>query len=74
MSHLRDGASWIWPGGMCWHRSSAARAMKANSEAQEGVPKAPAHDAGIQSWQFSASEPSEQGRKTARRQRWSKGS
>jgi hypothetical protein len=74
VSHLRDAASWIWPGGVCWHRSSAARAVEADSEAQEEVvPEAPAHDAGgIRSWRFLASEPSEKRRKTARRQRWTK--
>lgn len=73
MSNLRDAASWIWPGGMCWHRSSAARAAEADSEAQDGVPEAPAHDAGgIRSSRFLASEPSEKRRKTARRQRWTK--
>lgn len=73
MSHLRDAASWIWPGGMCWHRSSAARAVKADSEAQEeGVPEGPAQDAGIRSWRSSASEPSEKRRKTTRRKRWTR--
>ena len=71
MSHLRDAASWIWPGGMCWKPSPAARAVKADSEAQEeGVPEAPAQDAGIRLWRFLASEPSEKRRKTTRRQRW----
>jgi hypothetical protein len=72
VSHLRDAASWIWPGGMCWDRSSAARAVKANSEAQEAVPEGPAHDAGIRSWRFLASEPTEKRRKTTRRQRWAR--
>jgi hypothetical protein len=58
MSHLRDAAFWIWPGGMCWHHSLAALAVKA-SETQAGVPKAPAKDAGIRSWRLLASEPSE---------------
>jgi hypothetical protein len=69
MSHLRDAASWIWPGGMCWHRSSVARTVKANSEAREGAPKVLAHDAGIRSWRSSASEPSEKRTVTMRRQR-----
>ena len=73
MSHLRDAASWIWPGGMCWKPSSAARAVKANSEAQEEcVPEAPAQDARIRSWRSSASEPSEKGKVSIRRQRWTK--
>jgi hypothetical protein len=73
MSHLRDAASRIWPGGMCWDRTSAARAVKADSEAQEeGVPEAPAGDAGIRSWRFLASGPSEKRIKTTRRQRWTK--
>jgi hypothetical protein len=71
VSHLRDAASWIWPGGMCWDRSLAARAVKA-SETQAGVPKAPVHAAGIGSWRFLASEPSDKRRKTTRRQRWAK--
>jgi ribosomal protein L37AE/L43A len=29
-SHLRDGVSWVWPGGMCWHRSLAARTVKSS--------------------------------------------
>ena len=65
MSNLRDAASWIWPGGMCWKPSSAARAVKA-SEQQQGVPKVTAHDA------VAASQLSEERRKTARRQRWTK--
>ena len=72
-SHLRDGVSWVWPGGMCWDRSLAARAVKANSEAQEeGAPKALAHDAGIRSWRFLAKELTEKRRKTTRRQRWTR--
>jgi hypothetical protein len=65
VSHLRDSASWIWPGGMCWHRSLAEPAMKA-SELQQSVPKATAHDAVV------TSQLSEKRRKTARRQRWTK--
>jgi hypothetical protein len=74
VSYLRDAASRIWPGGMCWHRSSAAQAAETDSEAQEeGVPEAPAHDAGgTRSWRFLASEPGEKRRKTARRQRWTR--
>ena len=71
MSHSRDSASWIWPGGTCWHRSLASLAVKA-SETQEGVPEAPGQDAGIRSWRFLASEPSEKRRKAARRQRWTR--
>jgi hypothetical protein len=69
MSHLRDSASWIWPGGMCWHRSLAALAVKAG-ETQEGVPKATAQDADIRSWRLLAGEPGERRRKRTRRQRW----
>jgi hypothetical protein len=73
VSYLRDAATRIWPGEMCWHRSLAARAVDANSEAQEeGVPEAPAHDAEIRSSRFLASEPSEKRRQTPRRQRWTK--
>jgi hypothetical protein len=74
VSHLRDGASRIWPGRMCWHHSSATRAVDADSEAQEeGAPEAPAHDAGgIRSWRSLAGEPGEKRRKTAWRQRWTK--
>ncbi len=71
MSRLRDAASLIWPGGMCWHRSSASPAVKA-SETQEGVPKATAHDAGGRSWRLLASEPGEKRRMTERRQRWTR--
>ena len=38
MSHLRDSASWIWPGAMCWHRSFVGRTVQI-SETQEGVPQ-----------------------------------
>ena len=70
MSPPRDSASWIWPGGMCWHRSLAALAVRA-SETQEGVPKTPAQDADdIQSWRLLASEPGEKRTKITRRQRW----
>jgi hypothetical protein len=66
---LRDSASWIWPGVMCWHRSLAALAVRA-SETQEGVPKATTQDAdGIRSWRLLASEPDEKRTKTTRRQR-----
>jgi hypothetical protein len=71
VSPLRDSASWIWPGGMCWHRSLAALVVNA-SDTQEGVPKAPAQDTGIRSWELLASVPSEDRRKTTRRQRWIK--
>ena len=66
MSPLRDSASWIWPGGMCWHRPLAALAVKAR-ESREGVPKATAQDAGIRSWRLLASEPGEKPTKTIRR-------
>jgi hypothetical protein len=71
VSPLRDSASWIWPGEMCWHRSLTALAVKA-SETQEGVPKAPAHDDGIRSWRLLASEPGEERTKTERRHRWTR--
>jgi hypothetical protein len=58
VSHLEDEASWIWPGGMCWHRSLAALAVKA-SKTQKGVPMASGHDAGIRSRRFVAGEPDE---------------
>ena len=69
MSPLRDSATWIWPGGMCWHRPLAALAVKAR-ESQEGVPKATAQDAGIRSWRLLASEPGEKSTRTKRRKRW----
>ena len=69
MSPLRDSASWISPGGMCWHRPLAALAVKAR-ESREGVPKATAQDAGIRSWRLLASEPGEKPTKTIRRKRW----
>jgi len=73
MSHLRDAASWIWPWGMCWHRSSVARAVKADSEGQEeGVTEVPARDAWIRSWRLLASEPGEKRKVIIRRKRWTK--
>jgi hypothetical protein len=70
VSPLRDSASWIWPGGMCWHRSLAALAVRA-SETQQGVPRATTQDADdILSWRLLASEPGEKRTKTTRRQRW----
>ena len=54
---------------MCWHRPLAALAVKAERDT-EGVPKAPAQDAGIRSWRFLASEPGEKRTKTTRRKRW----
>lgn len=65
MSHLRDGASWISPGEMYWHRSLAVLTVS-SSETQEGMPEAPAHDAGRRSSRSLASELREKQRKTAR--------
>jgi hypothetical protein len=69
VSHLRDAASGIWPGGMFGHRSLAALTLK-SSETQEGVPKAATHDAGIRSSRFLTSEPSEKPRVTILKRRW----
>jgi hypothetical protein len=66
VSHLKDAASWIWPGGVCWHRFLASLAVK-TSKTQKSVPMASAHDAEIRSWRFVAGVPDEKRRKTTRR-------
>jgi hypothetical protein len=71
VSHLRDATSWIWPGAMRRNRSFVGRTVQI-SQTQEGVPKAPAHDAEIRSWRFLAVEPDEKRRKTTRRQTWTR--
>jgi len=40
VSHLRDGASWIAPGGMYWYRSLAVLAVSA-SETRRVCPRPP---------------------------------
>jgi hypothetical protein len=49
MSHLRDAASWIWPGGASWWRSFAGRGIGASETADQDSAEAPAHDAGTSS-------------------------
>jgi hypothetical protein len=71
VSHLRDSASWIWPGGVCWHRSLSSLAVNA-SETQEGVPKASAQDAGIRSWRLCSFLAGFACQQTTRRQKWTK--
>jgi hypothetical protein len=57
MSHLRDGASWIWPGGALWQRSFAGRGVGASETEGQGPAEAPARDARTRSKRFSVSKP-----------------
>ena len=65
MSHLegRNPFLGIWPGAMRRNRSFVGRTVQI-SQTQEGVPKAPAHDAEIRSWRFLAVEPDEERERT----------
>ena len=65
MSHLRDAASWIWPGGASW-RSFAGRGIGASETADKVSAEAPAHDAGTSSERRPVREPEKEPRRTRR--------
>jgi hypothetical protein len=65
MSHLRDAASWIWPGGASW-RSFARRGIGACETADKDSAEAPAHDAGTSSERRLVCEPEKEPRRTRR--------
>jgi hypothetical protein len=62
MSHLRDAASWTWPGGASWRRSFAGRANRASETTGQGPAEAPAQPAGASSERLPVSEPEKEPR------------
>ena len=66
MSHLRDAASWIWPGGASWRCSFAGRGFGACETADKVPAEAPAHDAGTSSERRPVREPEKESRRTRR--------
>jgi hypothetical protein len=66
MSHLRDAASWIWPGRASWRCSFAGRGIGASETADKDSAKAPAHDAGTSSERRPVCEPEKEPRRTRR--------
>ena len=66
MSHLRDAASWIWPGRASWWCSFAGRGIGACETADKDSAEAPAHDAGTSSERRPVCEPEKESRRTRR--------
>ena len=62
MSHLRDAASWIWPGGALWQRSFAGRGIGTSETEGQGPAEAPAHDASTRSERLPVREPEKEPR------------
>jgi glutaredoxin 3 len=61
VSHLRDAASWYWPGETCWHGPFVGRGVEP-SQVEAGAAEAPDYEEGVNSKCFSAIE-REKGRK-----------
>ena len=66
MSHLRDAASWIWPGGASWRCSFAGRGIGSSETADKDPAETPAHDAGTSSERRPVREPEKEPRRTRR--------
>ena len=65
MSHLKDAASWIWPGRASW-RSFAGRGIGASETADKESAEAPAYDAGTSSERHPVCEPEKEPRRMRR--------